>query len=34
MEGQSWRERDLWTIEVDAFYKANLKTVNKVLLIA
>lgn len=25
MEGQSWRERDLWTIEVDTFFKANAK---------
>jgi hypothetical protein len=23
MEGQSWRDRELWTIEVDAFLKAN-----------
>jgi hypothetical protein len=27
MEGQSWRERELWTIEVDAFYKANIKNI-------
>ena len=34
MEGQSWRESQLWTIEVDAFYKANLRTMSKVLLIS
>jgi hypothetical protein len=30
MEGQSWRDTELWTIEVDAFYKANMKNMNKV----
>lgn len=30
MEGQEWRERELWTIEIDAFYKANMKTISKV----
>jgi hypothetical protein len=30
MEGQAWRERELWTIEVDAFFKANLRALNKV----
>lgn len=30
MEGQSWRDQELWTIEIDAFYKANLKSLTKV----
>lgn len=30
MEGQSWRDRELWTIEVDAFLKPNVKNLHKV----
>lgn len=30
MEGQSWRDRELWTIEVDALFKANIKSISKV----
>jgi hypothetical protein len=30
MEGQSWGNTELCTIEVDAFYKANMKNMNKV----
>ena len=32
MEGQEWRDRELWTIEIDAFFKVNLKNINKVIL--
>ena len=31
MEGQEWRTRELWTIEIDAFYKANIKNIHKVI---
>jgi hypothetical protein len=30
MEGQDWRERELWTIEIDAFFQVNMKNINKV----
>jgi len=30
MEGQSWRDRELWSIEVDSFFKANTKSIHKV----
>lgn len=30
MEGQEWRDRELWTIEIDAFFKANIKNIHKV----
>ena len=29
LEGQPWRDFDLWTIEIDAFYKANMKNILK-----
>ena len=29
MEGQSWRERELWTVELDAFFKVNMKSLQK-----
>ena len=31
MEGQDWRDNHLWTIEIDAFYKANIKAIHKVI---
>ena len=30
MEGQEWRDRELWTIEIDAFYEVNMKSIHKV----
>ena len=30
MEGQEWRDRELWTIEIDAFYDVNMKSIHKV----
>lgn len=30
MEGQSWRDRELWSAEVDLFFKANTKAIFKV----
>ncbi len=31
MEGQDWRDSYLWTIEFDAFFKTNIKAINKVI---
>ncbi len=30
MEGQEWRDRELWTIEIDAFFQVNIKNIQKV----
>ena len=30
MEGQQWRINELWTLEVDLLFKANLKSIQKV----
>ncbi len=30
MEGQDWRDRELWNNELDAFFKINIKSIHKV----